>query len=666
MSEPDPVLEATKRGQLAGLPRRVWLTYRYHGPRVLARRVLTFPLRFTPWATRLRLGGPTIDRRAQARSWFATGARPVTVVIPSFGSAREVRRVVRSVRRTTPRELVRIVVADDAGPAEELATMRRIHGIELIAGERNLGFAGNANRGLARADPGADVVLLNADVVTHPGWLECLQYAAYAEGSDVGIVGARLLYGNGQIQHAGMERNEHAPEWFDHRFRFAPADHGPADVPEPVLAVTGACMYVKRAVIDEIGLLDPEYPMAYEDVDWCLRAWEAGHSVVYEPAAILDHAESTTRSREPGPRELRSQERFRERWEPFFAARDVRAEGDKLRIVYVTERTDVGGGHRLVFEDINRLHDRGHEVSLFTLEPPPDWFDLRAPVRMFADYDELARALAPLHAIKVATWWRTAPHVWRASVVAGIPIYFVQDIETTYYPDGESARHRVLAGYRSEFHYLTTSTWNRDRLRELGHEAGLVVPGLDLGTLRPLGTPRRDGVVLAIGRSNRLKRFDLTVAAWRELSQPRPQLQLFGVEPEVAPPGAEYVLAPSDGRVNELLNECSVFVQTSSHEGFALPPLEAMAAGAAVVCTDADGNRDYCRDGVNCLMPAPEPRAIAAAIERVLSDPDLGARLGKAGLETASHYGVERRAGRLESYLRGVATGSPPRAVPRA
>jgi hypothetical protein len=418
VSEPDPVLEATKRGQLADLPRRVRLTYRYHGPRVLARRALTFPLRFTPWATRLRLGGPTIDRRARARSWFATGARPVTAVIPSFGSAREVRRVVRSVRRTTPRELVRIVVADDAGPAEELASIRRIAGIELIAGERNLGFAGSANRGLTRADPGADVVLLNADVVAHPGWLECLQYAAYAGGSDVGIVGARLLYGNGQIQHAGMQRNEHAPEWFDHRFRFAPADHGPADVPEPILAVNGARMYVKRAVIDEIGFV----------------------------------------------------------------------EGDKLRIVYVTERTDVGGGHRLVFEDINTLHERGHEVSLFTLGPSPDWIDLRAPVRMFADYDELTRALGPLQAIKVATWWRTAPHVWRASVVAGIPVYFVQDIETTYYPDGESARHRVLAGYRSEFHYLTTSTWNRDRLRELGHEAGLVVPGIDLGTFRPLGT----------------------------------------------------------------------------------------------------------------------------------------------------------------------------------
>ncbi len=94
-------------------------------------------------------------------------------------------------------------------------------------------------------------------------------------------------------------------------------------------------------------------------------------------------------------------------------------------------------------------------------------------------------------------------------------------------------------------------------------------------------------MVVAIGRANPLKRFDLTVAAWRLLPEPRPQLCLFGVEPAVAPVGSRYVSSPTDAEVNELLNECTVFVQTSSHEGFALPPLEAMAAGAAVVCTDA-------------------------------------------------------------------------------
>ena len=128
---------------------------------------------------------------------------------------------------------------------------------------------------------------------------------------------------------------------------------------------------------------------------------------------------------------------FWERWGEFFDARDVRAEDGKLRVVYVTEDTGVGGGHRDIFEHLNGLLERGHEVALYTLGEPPDWFDLRAPVRTFEFYDELVEALADLDAIKVATWWNTAAPVWRASVLRGIPVYFVQDIETSYYPDDE-------------------------------------------------------------------------------------------------------------------------------------------------------------------------------------------------------------------------------------
>jgi GT2 family glycosyltransferase/glycosyltransferase involved in cell wall biosynthesis len=655
MSGPDPALDATRRGQFANLRRRIYLTLKYHGPRALLIRILTFPLRFTPWALRLKLGRATIERRELARAWFAEHGRPVTVVIPSFGSAEEVAKAVKSIRRTTPERLVRIILSDDAGPAADRAGLRTIEGVELIEGEVNLGFAGNAGRGLERADPGNDVVLLNPDVEAERGWLQSLQYAAYGEADGVGIVGARLLYANGQIQHAGVERNPLAPDWFDHRFRFAPSGHGPADVPAPVLAVTGACMYLKRELIDRVGSIDTGYPMAFEDVDWCLRAWQAGYRVVYEPSAILEHTESSTRGRTQGEREMASQERFWSRWESTFGPRSVADAEGRLRIVYVTEGTDVGGGHRLVFEDINSLVAQGHSVELFALDERPEWFDLKAPVHCFPDYGELERALAPLHAIKVATWWRTAAPVWAASVVQGIPVYFVQDIETTYYPDDEPGRHRVLATYRPEFRYLTTSSWNRDRLHELGHAAELVAPGIDLETFRPLPGARRESAVLALGRVNPLKRFGLTVDAWRALPEPRPALRLFGVEPELAPEGASYDVAPTDARVNELLNECAVFVQTSSHEGFALPPLEAMAAGTAVVCTDADGNRDYCRDGVNCLITPSTPAAVAHALRRVLGDPELRERLGTAGIETARSYGLARRAESLGAFFAALA-----------
>ncbi|HEY2282791.1 MAG TPA: glycosyltransferase [Solirubrobacteraceae bacterium] len=655
---PDPI-QGRPEGAFSNLRRRVHLTYTHFGLRTILWRLITFPLRFTPLHRRLRLRTHARDQeRRRAATWYRAHGMPVDVVIPSYRDAAHVRKLVRSIHRTTPRGMARVIVADDASGPEHLADLRTIDGIDvLVESERNSGFAANVNRGLRATLPERDVVVLNSDVEALPDWLEGLQYAAYRD-ADVGIVGAQLLYPDGRIQFGGTVRNRDAPEWFDHRYRFKPGDWGPAAQTSPALAVTGACMYVRREVIERVGMLDERYPMAYEDVDWCLRAWQAGYRVRYFPIARLVHHESATRGAAQGERELESQRLFWERWSGFFDDREVHTPDGRLRIVYVTEDTGIGGGHRDIFEHLSRLADRGHDVSLYTLGERPEWFDLRAvPVHSFPDYDALVAALAPLDAIKVATWWMTALPVFRASVTRGIPVYFVQDIETSYYPDHENARHAVLDSYRPELRYMTISAWNRERLRELGLDAELIPPGIDLETFKPLPVlARREDMVLALGRSNPLKNLPLTLDAWRALPEPRPELCLFGIEPELATdPGMRYVRSPGDEQVNELFCQASVFVQTSTHEGFALPPLEAMAAGAAVVCTDAHGNRDFCRDGVNCLMPDPNPRAVTAALARLLGDPELRARLGRAGIETAADYAWERRIDALEGFFERVA-----------
>ncbi len=650
-------LDGTFSGPLSGLRRRIYLTYRYHGWRALLFRALTLPLRFTPLKHRLQLRSLTSnDAYRRALAWYREHGEPVDIVIPSYRDAERVATLVQSIQRTVPRGMARIIVTDDASGAEHVAALHAIEGIEVIAGEANAGFAVNVNRGLRAAEGSRDVVVLNSDTEARPGWLACLQYAASQE-DDVAVVGARLVYPDGRIQFAGTMRNLGAPEWFDHRYRFKPEDWGPAGIPGPVLAVTGACMYITREAIERVGLLDERYPMAYEDVDWCLRAWQAGFRVLYFPAASLYHHESVTRGTDVGERERASQQLFWELWGGFFDERDVRTDDGKLRVVYVTEGTGIGGGHRDIFEHLNRLLERGHDVALYTLGEAPDWFDLHAPVRSFEFYDELVDALSGLDAIKVATWWNTASPVWQSSVLRGIPVYFVQDIETSYYPDDESVRHAVLDSYRPEFHYMTISSWNRERLRELGLDAELIPPGIDLETFRVRSdVERRDDMVLALGRSNPLKNLPLTVDAWRGLSAPRAELCMFGIEPELADDeGMRYVEAPTDEQVNELFNRATVFVQTSTHEGFALPPLEAMATGAAVVCTDAHGNRDFCVDGGNCLMPDPNPDAVAAALQRLLTDGELRRRLGRAGMETAKDYAWERRIDALEGFLQAIA-----------
>ncbi len=654
-TQPDP-LAGNRRKELSGLPRRIYLTYRHHGLRTSLFRALTFPLRFTPLSRRLALRSRWLaDERRRAALWYRKKGRPVCIVIPSYRDAERIETLVTMIRKTVPRHLARVIVTDDASGEEHLRHLRAIDGIEIIAGEENRGFAANVNRGLCATDPDRDVVILNSDVEPQPGWLACLQCICHEE-DDVGVVGARLLYPDGRIQFAGSVRNIGAPEWFDHRYRFKPADWGPASTVGPTLAVTGACMYLRRELVQAIGLMDESYPMAFEDVDYCLRAWQAGYKVLYSPAACLVHHESVTRGREVGERERTSQRVFWERWGEFFDNRNAHTEDGTLRIVYVTQDTGVGGGHRVIFEHLNGLLDRGHDVSLYTLGDPPDWFALRVPVRTFEDYDELVEALSPLDAIKVATWWGTAIPVWRASVLKGIPVYFVQDIETSYYPESERARFEVLDSYRPEFRYMTTSGWNIERLRELGLSAQMVPPGMDLGTFHPRPEiQRRSDMVLALGRSNPLKNLPLTLGAWRSLPKPRPELCLFGIEPELASePGIRYVEAPSDEQIAELLAQATVFVQTSTHEGFCLPVLESMATGGAVVCTDAHGNQDFCVDGENCLMPASDRGAVSVAIKRLLDDPQLRERLGGGGIDTANSYAWGRRIDALEEFMASV------------
>jgi GT2 family glycosyltransferase/glycosyltransferase involved in cell wall biosynthesis len=647
------------------LGRRIRLTYEYLGWRTLLWRVLTLPLRLTPLRRYVKPVRRGIDNDYRlAVAWYREHGEPVAIVIPSYRDAERVVTLVASIRATVPAGMARIFVADDASGAENVAALRAIAGVEVIAGERNAGFAANVNRGLraALAAQEGDVVVLNSDTEARPGWLAGLQYASRRQ-DDIGIVGARLLYPDGRIQFAGTARNLGAPEWFDHRYRFKPADHGPAALAGPVLAVTGACMYVRRELLERVGLLDEDYPMAYEDVDWCLRAWRGGFRVFYFPAASLYHHESVTRGTAVGERERVSQRVFWERWGDFFDARPVRTQEGRLRVVYVTEGTGVGGGHRDIFEHLNGLSARGHDVALYTLGDAPDWFDLRVPVRSFFDYDELIEALAGQDAIKVATWWNTAAPVWMASVLHGIPVYFVQDIETSYYPDDEVVRHAVIDSYRPEFRYMTISGWNRERLAELGLTAELIPPGIDLESFRPRSeVARREDMVLALGRTNPLKNLPLTVAAWRALPEPRPELCLFGIEPQLVggeeglrDEGVRYVEGPSDEQVAELFAQATVFVQTSVHEGFCLPPLESMATGGAVVCTDAHGNRDFCADGENCLMPEPRAADVSAALARLLGDPELRERLGERGIETAREYAWGRRIDALEAFLEEVA-----------
>lgn len=600
------------------------------------------------------------------KSWYRRHGKPVTIVIPSYNDVELLTDCIESIKKTVGKKNYNVIIVDDYCEEENRQKLHKLESgnVEILFREQNGGFAKAVNTGFRHAKkkyPGRDVVLLNSDTVAHPNWLDALQHGAYEFDKQVGIVGPKLLYPDGRIQSAGSHRNTEQPEWFDHYYRFKPSDYGPANVPQYCIGITGACLYIKSATFKKIGILDEGFQFAFEDIDYCLRAWDVGLRTLYYPAATLTHVESASRPKHKGlkPKEKASVKYFWEKWGKWFDGRKVTAKNGKTRIIYVLQTTGISGGIRVVFEHLNRLQAKGFDVELWSLDKHPTWTRLDTPSRTFKNYQQLITALEKEDAIKVATWWETALPVWLASVKRGIPAFIVQEIESSFYPGQPEIQKSVVSCYRKEFNNITSADYTLGEIRDLGLDAELIPCGYDDTVYRPLkGVKRDDNTLLAIGRSFFQKNFKHTFESWKSIKKDQPKLLLFGSEPAIAKwaDGIEYVTKPSDEEANELYNKATVFVQTSYHEGFCLPIIEAMAAGCPVICTDSHGNRGFSHDGKNCIMVETDNiQQLAKAIKKVVGDKKLQARLSTAGLKTAQGYTWDAVVGKLDTFYKKLA-----------
>ena len=230
----------------------------------------------------------------------------VTVVVPTRDRADLLARCAGGVLQQTAYPDLQLVLVDNGSQEAEtgrlLARLTADERVRLVRDDGPFNFSRLVNRGVAAGDGEVAVLLNNDTAIRRPDWL--VELVRFALRPEVGAVGARLLYANGRVQHAGVTLAMAGLPGHVNK-RLHPADggrDGRARAIQRLGAVTAACMAVRRDVYLATGGFDQvNLPVAYNDVDFCLRLGEAGLAVVWTPYAELFHLEAASRGRDRSP-----------------------------------------------------------------------------------------------------------------------------------------------------------------------------------------------------------------------------------------------------------------------------------------------------------------------------------------------------------------------------
>ena len=261
----------------------------------------------------------------------------ISILIPNKDSVKVLKRCIDSVEGLTHYRNFEIIIIENNSVEEETFTyyeqaVAQYDNIRVVTWQGEFNYSAINNFG-ARDARGDYILLLNNDVeVIEPKWLESM--LAICQRPEVGVVGAKLLYPDDTVQHAGviMVKCQSIAEEASpgHAFwnldRDDPGYMRRASLVQDLSAVTGACLMTKRSVFDELGGLNEEFVVAFNDVDYCLRVRELDKLVVYTPDALLYHHESFSRGSDAvGKNMMRfigEQGKLRSAWSKYYACGD--------------------------------------------------------------------------------------------------------------------------------------------------------------------------------------------------------------------------------------------------------------------------------------------------------------------------------------------------------
>jgi glycosyltransferase involved in cell wall biosynthesis len=358
---------------------------------------------------------------------------------------------------------------------------------------------------------------------------------------------------------------------------------------------------------------------------------------------------------------------------PAYARRLPRGRG--LRIGVLVWRFDVCGGVLVLADLVNRFVLAGHSVVIATLDDSgmDAAFTLYARPLVFRSAEALVEGLPELD-IVVATFWPTAVE-WVAALREGRPdtpvVYFLQDYEPWFAPPGQpELRTRIVDSYRLADARVVTSGWLRDKIAAHGHDAVVIPIGIDprvfyprdaaTGSLGSGRTPGRRRILVQARPRAPWRGFKEALVVLERLARRRTDVEVvfFGSpDPELSIERIPFryqnagVIADRQ-EVARLYASCDLLFDPSTFQAFGLPGLEAMACGVPTVLPARGGIVEYAVHEENTLLVDPSDHdGRVSAIERVLDDRVLRARLVDQGLTTAARFTVDEMARRhLATY----------------
>jgi GT2 family glycosyltransferase len=576
----------------------------------------------------------------------------VCIVIPVFNSPGLLEKCLVSLMRTEyPGKLFWMCVdnaSTDARTLEILASRE----FTPLRFEEPQGFSTAVNAGI-RTCAGFDYyVLFNQDcVVTDDGWLTALINWMEVR-PQCAVAGAKLLYPNGKLQHAGILMP--AGSCGRHRYINSEPELPEANYYEKVPSVTGAVMAIRASTLDEIGYLDESYKLGCEDTEFCLRAAAFGKEVWYVPDSVVMHLDNAVRkeNRQDSER-IRtwasvSDWRFREQWGDFV---DACASGEVAFVL--PDFNPVAGGCRVVAALANTFINAGMASTVYVLTGGKNPVDVDFPmlfdIRHISSLDSAD--------VLVATRFDTVEKT--RHILARKRFYLVQQIETMMAQYCGATEDDVLRSYqRGEYDIITIGEHLAGKLAEFGRTSTV----LDVGFYRNLYPLREDRwlgghpfrVLMYATPADYKGGQDSEMVAKSLREKLGDTIEIVSFHRDFRKPAwsDRHYRPQSTSEVAEIYASADCYVYASLSDGFAMTPIESMACGTPVILTDFPGKDQYAKNGENCLVvPFRDFGAIGEAALRLMCDPELWEKLSKNGAATAGNYDWSR-VGR--QYLRAV------------